>query len=55
LDILKNLEENIKAKEIEGKVVEEAWKKEKNILTNIKENREKIDKLKQDAIVYERE
>lgn len=53
--VLKSLEENIKIKESESKVVEEAWRKEKDILTNIKESREKIDKLKQEAVVYERE
>ncbi|MDR1987606.1 MAG: hypothetical protein LBQ24_02315 [Candidatus Peribacteria bacterium] len=55
ITVLKELEEKIKQKEEEAKKVEKAWKDEKDILDKIRKDREKIDKLKQEAIIYERE
>ena len=52
---INSIEESVKNKEKEAKIIENAWRKEKNILVSIKENREKQDKLKQEAIVFERD
>jgi len=49
------LENNIKSKSEEAIIIELAWKKEKEIITGIKNSREKIDKFKSEAIIYERE
>ncbi|MDD2907634.1 MAG: AAA family ATPase [Candidatus Gracilibacteria bacterium] len=54
-DILENLENTIKEKEKEASIIETAWKVEKEIINSIKQNREKIDKLKSEAIFLERE
>lgn len=54
-ELVKKLEENIKEKEKNSKVIEESWKKEKDILIAIKDWREKLDNLKQDSIVFERD
>jgi ATP-dependent Clp protease ATP-binding subunit ClpB len=54
-DVLNELEEKIKQKESEAKVIESAWKIEKEIINQVKNNREKIDKLKIEAGNFERE
>ncbi|MDD3145184.1 MAG: AAA family ATPase [Candidatus Gracilibacteria bacterium] len=54
-ELLENLENNIKSKSEEANIIESAWKKEKEIITGIKNSREKIDKFKSEAIIYERE
>ncbi len=54
-ELLENLENNIKSKSEEAIIIELAWKKEKEIITGIKNSREKIDKFKSEAIIYERE
>lgn len=54
-DILDNLENSIKQKESEAKVIESAWRIEKEIINQVKNNREKIDKLKIEAYNFERE
>ncbi|MDD3793811.1 MAG: AAA family ATPase [Candidatus Gracilibacteria bacterium] len=54
-EILENLENSIKQKESDAKIIETSWKNEKNIIDEIKQNREKIDKLKVQADSFERE
>jgi len=54
-EILENLENSIKQKESEAKIIETSWKNEKSIIDEIKQNREKIDKLKVQADSFERE
>ena len=52
---LKNLEEQIFQMQKKSEEIEKSWKFEKDILTEIKQNREKIDSLKSKAIFFERE
>ena len=52
---LKNLEEKIFQMQKKSEEIEKSWKFEKDILTEIKQNREKIDSLKSKAIFFERE
>ena len=52
---LDELEKNIWEKQNEAKTIESAWKIEKDIITQIKSDREKIENLKQKAIEFERE
>lgn len=54
-DILDNLEKNIKEKESEANLIETSWKNEKAIINTIKQNREKIETLKNDALIFERQ
>ncbi|PZM86778.1 hypothetical protein DLH72_00115 [Candidatus Gracilibacteria bacterium] len=52
---LEKLEKNISEKQKISEEIEKSWRKEKEILTKIKENREKIDSLKIKADYSERE
>jgi ATP-dependent Clp protease ATP-binding subunit ClpB len=52
---LQDLEKNISEKQNEAKAIESAWKIEKDIITQIKSDREKIEDLKQKAIQLERD
>ncbi len=54
-EILENLENIIKTKTDEANIIEKRWKVEKEIINQIKQNREKIDKLKNESIIFERE
>ncbi len=54
-DILDNLENSIKQKESDAKIIETSWKNEKNIIDEIKQNREKIDRFRVQADSFERE
>ena len=52
---LEILEKDISEKQKKSDEIEKSWKFEKDILTEIKQNREKIDSLKSKAIFFERE
>lgn len=54
-ELLENLENTISAKSNEASIIEKRWKVEKEIINQIKQNREKIDKLKNESIIFERE
>ncbi len=54
-DILSSLEDEINKKSSLSKDIEISWKKEKDILMSIKQNRSKIDELRGKAEYYERE
>ncbi len=52
---IEELEKNLASKEEEARSLESAWKKEKNLIDELKSIREKIDSLKIEAENYERE
>ena len=52
---INTLEDNIKIKEEKAEKISSSWKKEKILIMNIKDYREKIDKLKNEATSFERE
>jgi len=54
-ELLENLENTISVKSNEASIIEKRWKVEKEIINQIKQNREKIDKLKNESIIFERE
>jgi ATP-dependent Clp protease ATP-binding subunit ClpB len=54
-ELLENLENTISVKSNEASIIEKRWKIEKEIINQIKQNREKIDKLKNESVIYERE
>lgn len=54
-EVLSSLEDEINKKTSFSKDIEKSWKKEKDILMTIKQNRSKIDDLRNKAEYYERE
>ena len=52
---IKDLEKSIASKKEEARVIESGWKKEKDLIMNSKEIREKIDILKSEAESFERQ
>ncbi len=52
---ISKLEKSLASKEEEARTLESAWKKEKDLIDELKSIRENIDNLKQKADVYERE
>lgn len=54
-ELLENLENTISVKSNEASIIEKRWKIEKEIINQIKQNREKIDKLKNESIIFERD
>gem|GEM_PF-478216 len=49
------LEKNLASKKEDAKILESAWKKERDFIDELKNIREKIDNFKQEADVFERE